>query len=179
MQKKTARPLLFAIIYLFLFMGIGVKNLYAKERAGVVLTPAYSFFSNLKNHNFKKLWNLLTLNSKQYITDNIENSFKKHHVKIGKNKIYQNMSKGGYIAKAYWTGFLKTFKPNMVLKYSVWKIKSIGSKSAKIEIDYKYGKAPTIFDMYKQNGKWKFGLIESLYGRILMKKITHAVINKF
>ena len=134
---------------------------------------------SLKEHNYHKLWGLLTVNSKKYIVGSIENSFKKNNVKIGEKKIYQNMSKGGYIAKAYWTGFLKTFKPDTVLKYSVWKVKSVGSKSAKIEIDYKYGKAPTIFDMYKQKGKWKFGLEESLYGRILMKKITHAVINKF
>ena len=89
------------------------------------------------------------------------------------------MEKGGYIAKSYWSGFLKEFKPNMVLKYSTWKIKSLRSKTALIEIDYKYAKAPTLFKMYKQRGKWKFGLFESLYNRVLMRKIVNGVLSKF
>ena len=177
MLKLSAVLILSSMLYATAFQN---KNLYAKAaRTGSVLTPAFSFFMNLKEHNYDKLWGILTINSKKYIVGGIEKSFKKNSVKIGEKKIYIDMSKGGYIAKAYWTGFLKTFKPDMVLKYSVWKVKSIGSKKAEIEIDYKYGKAPTIFDIYKEKGKWRFGLIESLYGRILMGKITHAVINKF
>ena len=173
--------ILFVVCLLLFSAGllVNANSSYAKENAGDVLTPPFSFFLNLKEHNYDKLWGLLTDNSKKYIADSIEKSFKKNHVKIGEKKIYGNMSEGGYIAKAYWGGFLKTFKPNTVLKYSIWKVKSIGSNKAQIAINYKYGKGSTIFDVYKQRGKWKFGLIESLYGRILMKKITHAVINKF
>ena len=171
----------FAVCLLLISLAllVNANNSYAKENAGDVLTPAFSFFLNLKEHNYDKLWSLLTNDSKKYIVNSIEKSIKKNHGKITEKKIYGNMSKGGYIAKAYWKGFLKTFKPNMVLKYSIWKVKSIGSNIAQIEINYKYGKGNTIFDVYKQKGKWKFGLIESLYGRLLMKKITHAVINKF
>ena len=180
MQKKTICPVFILIICFLIFISMGAKNSFAKkERGDAALTSAFSFFVNLKEHNFKKLWRLLTLSSRQYIVGSIENSLIKNNVKIGKNRIYKNMSDGGYIAKAYWDGFLKTFKTSMVLKYSVWKIKSIGSKKAQIEIDYKYAKGPTFLKIYKQKGKWRFGLIESLYGRMLMGKIAHKVLNKF
>jgi hypothetical protein len=154
-------------------------NVYAKERAGAVLTPAYSFFVNLKNHNYIKLWPLLTSFSKQTIVNNIEKSFIRNKIKIGVRRINKSMKNGGYIAKSYWKGFLKGFNPNMVLKYSVWKIKSIGSTTAQIEIDYKYAKAPTFLKIYKQKGRWKLGLFETFYNRLLMKKITNGILNKF
>lgn len=171
-----------ALFYLSLLLLISLPNAscYAKNgKAGEVLFPAYYFFVNLKNHNYKKVWSVLTSSSKKSIIAEIKSSFIKNKIKIGSQKINNSMEKGGYIAKSYWGGFLKEFKPNMVLKYSTWKIKSARSKTAVIEIDYKYAKAPTLFEMYKQHGKWKFGLFESLYNRILMGKIVHGVLNKF
>ena len=171
-----------ALVCLSLFLSISLPNAscYAENgKAGEVLFPAYSFFVNLKKHNYKKVWSVLTSSSKKSIIAKIKSSFIKNKIKIGSQKINNSMEKGGYIAKSYWGGFLKEFKPNMVLKYSTWKIKSLRSKTALIEIDYKYAKAPTLFKMYKQRGKWKFGLFESLYNRVLMGKIVNGVLSKF
>lgn len=173
------RQFIIILIAAFLTLSFQCGVSYAKERAGAVLFPAYSFFVNLKNHNYKKTWSLLTHSSRKTIVKEIEGSFVKKKINIGVRRISKSMKTGGYIAKSYWGGFLKSFNPDMVLKYSAWKVKSIGSKKARIEIDYKYAKAPTFLKMYKQNGKWRLGLMESLYGRILMGKIAHKVLNKF
>jgi len=165
----------FVLAAMLYVMAFQTANVYAKERSGAVLAPAYSFFVNLKNHNFKNIWPLLTRYSRKTIVNDIENSFIKNKIKISADKINKSMKTGGYIAKSYWKGFLTSFNPNMALKYSVWKIKSIGTKTALIELKYKYAKAPTILKVYKQKGRWKFGLIETFYNRILMKKLVHSV----
>ena len=172
----------YGVFLVFVFLSLlSAKNSYSEGRAGkgAVLYTAYSFFASLKNNNYKKAWSLLTSKSKSFIIDRIKNSFVKNKVNIGKSEIRKSMKTGGYIAKAYWGGFLKSFNPDMLLKYSTWKIKSVSSDSAEIEINYRYAKAPAFLKIFRQNGGWKFGLTETFYSRMLMRKIAKNVINKF
>lgn len=175
-MKLVAIAIISALVCLTLPLKAYAKN----EKAGAVLFPAYSFFVNLNSHNYKNAWSFLTKSSHIAIINEIENSFAKNNIKnISGQKISNSMKNGGFISKSYWRGFLKSFNPKMVIKYSVWTIKSIGAKTAQIEINYKYGKAPTFLKMYKEDGKWKFGLYETFYGRMIMGKIVSGVISKF
>lgn len=181
-KKRLGR---FYVIVLFALILTGmivfpVKS-YSREKAGsgVVLKPAFSFYLNLKEGKYARAWSFLTPVSKEAIIDKIQSFYAKSKIKIKKSRILYNLKTGGRIAKYFWNGYTRSFNPDAVLKYSVWKIKSVGEKKALIEIDYKYGKAPAYFKIYKINGSWKFGLIESLYSRILMKKMANGVFNRF
>ena len=173
----------FFVFFALFFLNLAsAKNSYSDGQGpgkDAVLYPAYSFFESLKNNNYKKAWSLLTSASKSFIVGRIKDSFVKNRVSTGRAEIRKNMKTGGYIARAYWGGFLKSFNPDMLLKYSTWKIKSVGSGSAEIEIKYRYAKAPAFLKEYRQDGGWKFGLTETFYQRLLMRKIAKNVINKF
>lgn len=84
------------------------------------------------------------------------------------------MKSGGYIAKAYWNGYLKSFNPKIALKYSRWKIKFIRSDSAEIQINYIYSKQTALLKVFKENKEWKFGLIESFWTRKALKNVVNT-----
>jgi len=82
------------------------------------------------------------------------------------------MKSGGGIARAYWSGYLKSFNPKIVLKYSKWKVKSIESDTAEIQINYIYSKQTAFLKVFKEKNKWKFGLTESFWARKALNKMV-------
>jgi hypothetical protein len=60
---------------------------------------------------------------------------------------------------------MKNFDPNMVLEQSKWEIESVKSDKAEIRILYKKASNPAILRMFKEQGRWKAGLVESFWTR--------------
>ncbi len=163
------------IMLLLLLFYAGASYAYRESARSAVISPAYSFFVNVDNNNYKKAWSYLTAMSKKSIVLNIENAYKKDKISINPSKIDKSMKSGGRIAKAYWRGFLKSFNPRIVLKYSKWKIKFIHSNAAEIQINYKYSKQAAFFKLFKENNKWKFGLVESFLNRTILGDIAAKI----
>ena len=147
---------------------------YKKGSEDRVISPVYSFFADVNAHDYAKIWSCLTEASKKNIVQSIESSFKKNKINMSPPEISGNMKSGGYIAKAYWNGYLKSFNPKIALKYSRWKIKFIRSDSAEIQINYIYSKQTALLKVFKENKEWKFGLIESFWTRKALKNVVNT-----
>ncbi|MHB8232040.1 MAG: hypothetical protein ACYDDB_03970 [bacterium] len=161
-----------------LFFNNGACYAYKRGAVSAVISPAYSFFADISNRDYAKAWANLTAASQKNIVESIKSAYKSDKINIGSLEIYKNMKSGGDIAAAYWKGYLKSFNPKMLLKYSIWSIKFIHSKIAEIKIKYIYSKHTALLKVFKENKKWKFGLAESLWTRAVLNKDI-AAINKF
>jgi hypothetical protein len=171
-KQAFAPVILSALLVLLLLFQTSACYAYQENSKTAVITPVYSFFSQLNNHSYSKAWSYLTSESQKDIVQSIQNSCKKDNVNISRKKISKDMKSGGGIARAYWSGYLKSFNPKIVLKYSKWKVKSIESDTAEIQINYIYSKQTAFLKVFKEKNKWKFGLTESFWARKALNKMV-------
>lgn len=137
-------------------------NYSQREKEDVVLNKADECFQAMQNEDFVKVWSLLSLKSKLQIVDSVYKSLLKANIKTYTRKDLEgDFDRGGPISKSFWSGYLKTFSPKMVLDESVWQKVDFDGNKAKIVIKYKKATAPFDLKMYKEDGEWKVGLIET------------------
>jgi hypothetical protein len=80
---------------------------------------------------------------------------------MSKDQIKKNFETGGTIAQAYWDSYLDTFDTDMVLEQSRWEMGKIGKGRAQINIIYKKAERPAVIQMFKEEGSWRVGLVET------------------
>ncbi len=136
------------------------------------LNAVEGFFKDLKERHYIEVWNRLTEKSKIKIVDDVAKAFEKRGQIINKKEIYQDFSQNGYIAKAYWEGFLSYFNPDMVLIDSTWEPSKFTNSYGEIKIRYKNNENPAILKVYLENGEWKIGLTESFW--IIKEKVLRG-----
>ncbi|MEM3845192.1 MAG: hypothetical protein QXU98_05770 [Candidatus Parvarchaeota archaeon] len=155
--------LLFSFVIIFLaFPRFSYANYEQREKVDNVLNTANAFFEKMQKHDFADLWNFLSNKSKDKIVTNVYKNLLKSKIQgYSENQIRQDFKNDGPIAQSFWTGYLKTFNPNMVLNESVWEKVEFDGKKAKIVIKYKKASEPFYLQMVKENGDWKVGLIET------------------
>ncbi|WP_291490557.1 hypothetical protein [Desulfurella sp.] len=161
--KKT---LVLCILIIFSFITLIPKVSYAnyeqREKVDKVLNTANSFFENMQNKDFKSVWANLSSGSKDKIIESVYKNLLKSKIKTySKSSIEEDFKSDGAIAQSFWSGYLKAFDPNMVLNESVWKKVKFDGNKAIIVIKYKKAQEPFDLKMYKENGSWKVGLIET------------------
>lgn len=66
---------------------------------------------------------------------------------------------------SYWFNFLVSFNPEMVLSQSNWDVGFVKGNKAEIIITYKTAQQPAKLRMFKENGMWKTGLVETFWAR--------------
>lgn len=71
---------------------------------------------------------------------------------------------GGPIARDYWNAFLRRFDPDVALDHSRWEIGSVGTDRAEILITRHGADHPATLKMFREDGGWKAGLIETFWG---------------
>lgn len=161
-------------IYILLFLIISFPTFTASSNLAAtsndvdsILSPAESLFKMMREKNYVKIWFFLSNNSKNAIIDdtykNIMNFAKERGKKMAysKEQIEDNFSKGSAIAQAYWNSYLNAFDPDMVLEQSKWEMGKVGKGRAQINIMYRKAERPAVIQMYKEDGVWKVGLIET------------------
>jgi len=104
----------------------------------------------------------LSRKSKNTIVEEVHKSLKG---KIPKEKIYEDFEKVGPLAQAYWNGFLSTFNPDLVLEHCKWEFGKINRDKAEIILTYEKSKNPAILQMFKEEGRWRVGLVETFWTR--------------
>lgn len=174
--KQAIAPFILtaSVLLLFLFFS---KSCYSYKASpnDKVIEVVYSFFASVKAGNYPKTWSCLTQASKKGIVQSIENSFKKNKINgVSAGEIRNDMKSGGGIAGAYWGGYLKSFNPEIALKYSKWKVRFIHSDSAEIQINYIYSKQTAFLKAFKENNRWKFGLTESFWTRKALNNVVNT-----
>jgi len=72
---------------------------------------------------------------------------------------------GGPIARDYWDAFLRRFDPDVALEHSHWQIGSVGNDRAEILLTRHGADRPAVLKMFRENGGWKAGLVETFWSR--------------
>lgn len=160
-QKKF----IILILAFSLFFLPRVASLYASESEEEILNALEGFFISLKEKQFADAWDTLTSKSKNTIINEVYKEVNKKETRVGREVIKQDFDTNGELLKAYWTSFLQNFDPDSVLKQSVWNIGKIEKNTAVIVLQHKKSEYPAEMKLYRENGKWKVGLIETFWTR--------------
>lgn len=138
---------------------------YAGKTEDEILKVTEGFFIALKEKRFTDAWELLTIKSRDTIIDEVYRDINKTKAKIGKEVVRQEFDKKGDLFLIYWNSFVRDFDPNTVLEQSVWNMGEIKDNKATIILQYKRSEYPAELKIYKENGKWQFGLVETFWTR--------------
>jgi choline kinase len=153
------------IIFIFFVVISSTVTLHADKIEDEILNTAEGFFIALKEKRFADAWELLTVKSKNTIISEVYKDINKTRAKIGKGVVREEFDKKGDLFLIYWNAFVKDFDPSTVLEQSVWNLGEIKDNKAIIILQYKRSDYPAELKIYKEDGKWQFGLVESFWAR--------------
>lgn len=151
-------------IYLFFIFPGYVDQAHAKE-ALPVLEAAESLFKAMKAAEYPKIWNLLTLKSRENILDDVYKAMSKEGASISRDDLHADFASGGSYATAYWGAYLNVFDPDAVLEHSKWDIGIIKKDRAEIVIHHRKSERPARLLLYREQNLWKVGLEETFRPR--------------
>jgi len=138
---------------------------FADKTEDEILSVAEGFFVALKEKRFADAWNLLTIKSKNTIVDEVYRGINKTNTKIGRDVVGEEFEKRGELFKIYWDAFSKKFDADTVLSQSVWNIGEIKQDISVLILRYKRSEYDSDLKIYKEDGQWRFGLVESYWSR--------------
>ncbi|MCL4490447.1 MAG: hypothetical protein M1510_00870 [Nitrospirae bacterium] len=153
------------VIFVIIVVITSIVNVYADKTEDEILGRTEGFFIALKEKRFADAWELLTVKSRDTVIDEVYRDINKTKAKIGKEVIREEFDKKGDLFLIYWNAFVKDFDPATVLEQSVWNMGKIKENKAIIILQYKKTEYPAELKIYKENGKWQFGLVESFWTR--------------
>jgi hypothetical protein len=120
----------------------------------------------MKIRDYRGIWGTLSAASRETIVDETRKSIARSGGKeVPKEELRRDFDEGGPIARGYWNGFLLQFNPDLVLEQSRWEKGPIGSDRAEIRITYKTAEKPALLKLFREEGGWKVGLVETFWGR--------------
>jgi hypothetical protein len=151
-----------ALVVLIIFSHLSPPCIANDSEIGKILAAAESHFQAMERMSYPAIWGLLTVRSKKTIIREVQKNSKGVYTE---EQIATDFSMGGIIARSYWNGFLDTFDPEMVLEESRWEMGKIKGKQAEIIITYQSAERPAILRMYKEDDRWKVGLVETFWSR--------------
>jgi len=132
-----------------------------------ILSAADNLFVQMKNKDYKAIWESISSETKEIIINDVYKASKKLNIEIKKEYLASDFSSNGHNAQAYWNSYLTFFDPVMVLEQCEWKMGKIEKNEAEVILQYKKSDKPAILKMYKENDKWKVGLEESFGTRTI------------
>lgn len=119
----------------------------------------------MKNKDFRGIWETLSAASRQTIVDETRKSIRRAGGEdLSKEDVRRDFDDGGPIAREYWSGFLRHFDPDLVLEQSRWEKVAIDKDRAEIHIIYKTAEKPALLKLYREEGSWRVGLVETFWG---------------
>lgn len=131
----------------------------------IVLTSAESLFKLMQSKDYAKIWGFLSQKSRDTIVHDTYKAIKANSGICSEEHIYKDFAGGNKLSRAYWDAFLHNFDPKMILEQSKWEIGSINKDNAEITIIFIKAKNPATLKMYKEEGIWRVGLVESFWTR--------------
>ncbi len=130
------------------------------------LNAAESLFQTMKEKDYRRIWALLTQKSKEVIvSDVIKAETNRGNPDLTKQNVTVDFSDGGPLSRSYWNAFLDNFDPDAVLTQSKWDVGKFQKNRGEIVIRYRKSEGPALLQMYKEQGLWKVGLVETFWSR--------------
>ena len=130
-----------------------------------VLTSAETLFKSMKSRQYSRIWELLSLKSRNAIVSDTYKELKSSTGSYSEELVEKDFAAGDILSRAYWNAFLNNFDPVIVLEQSKWEIESISKDKAEIKITFKKADKPAILKMSREDGIWKVGLTETFWTR--------------
>jgi hypothetical protein len=161
----------FLSVIFSLLLGIAIPcTLKAQDNAesiNAVLDSAERYFIFLRAREYKEAWELLSDKSQKTIIKDVYKASNKIGADTTIEDIRQDFDNSGVISRNYWNSFLDTFDPDLILEKSRWKIGFVEEKKAEIIIKQRRSEEPARLKLFKENNKWKVGLVETFWTRKL------------
>ena len=157
----------FVIFVIFLIVQLST-HIHAKDlndEEGIILTSAESLFKSMQKKDYAQIWRSLSQESRDTIVQDTYKALKPNSGVYSVEGLGKDFTDGGSLSGAYWNAFLQKFDPMMILEQSRWEMESVKSDKAEIRIIYKKAQSPAFLKMFKEDGAWKAGLVESFWTR--------------
>jgi hypothetical protein len=158
---------LFLVFASLLSFSVIAQGVGPEAEQDAILSSAESLFRAMNDRRYSDIWSHLTLESRSRITATVAKAISQAAALAEKGKAYSDeeisgdFRDGGTLSQAYWNSYLDTFNPDLALEQSAWTLANNDKVKAEIEIKYKKSDRPAVLRMYKQEGKWKVGLLET------------------
>jgi hypothetical protein len=128
-----------------------------------LLDSASGMFEAMRDRDIRAVWAFLSNKSKATIVTEIRQTSARAGAIYSQEQITADMQVGGLIARTYWKAFLENFDPRPVLEESRWELSNVKKDRGEIVIQHKRAEWPARLKMYKENGFWKVGLVETFW----------------
>jgi hypothetical protein len=146
------------------------------NRAGEsrILAAAESFFLALRDGSFDGAWRLLTKKSRERIIDDVFRSMRKEDDSVEREDVADDFRENGILFRSYWNSFRAGVDVDSVLDKSRWEMGEVEGNLAVINITYPESSGITRLKLYREQGLWKVGLVETFrtrWARKFLEKI--------
>lgn len=134
-----------------------------------ILASAESLFQSMKARDYPAIFAVLSAKSREKIVGETSSALAAApSPKIpapGPEAVRSDFIAGGPIARDYWDAFLRRFDPDAALEHSRWEIGSVGKDRAEILLTHRGADHPATLKMFREDGGWKAGLVETFWSR--------------
>ncbi len=111
-------------------------------------------------------WRSLTEASRAAIVDDMHKSLSRTvNPPPSREEVRRDFEADGPLARAYWSGFLKRFNPEMALSHSLWEMGPVEGDRAEVRMTYETSDRPAVVRLFREDGSWKVGLVETFWLR--------------
>ena len=138
-----------------------------------ILARAEFLFQSMKTRDYPAIFAALSAKSRETIVAETSSalaaaeppSSPARDPAPGPEEVRGDFVAGGPIARDYWDAFLRRFDPDAALEHSRWQIGSVGKDRAEILLTHHGADRPATLKMYREDGGWKAGLVETFWSR--------------
>ncbi len=180
-----AVAVLFFVLELFNFHPAYAASLEDHPAVPGILSRAESLFQSMKSRDYPAIFAALSARSRETIVAETSSSLAAAvkqaapgkppaadtpsaiatNPSPGPEAVRNDFVVGGPIARDYWDAFLRRFDPDVALEHSRWQIGSVGKDRAEILLTRHGADRPAVLKMFRENGGWKAGLVETFWER--------------
>ena len=169
-MTQTIRLFVLLLIYSLVLSAAALHGCRARPTVpdeptvGKILATAESTFVAMKERDYVGTWASLSAHTRNTIVDDTIKAIARGGTGPAlREGIERDFREGGPVAKSYWDGILRGFDPDKALKDSRWEMGEVAGDEATVYITYKKAEKPAVILLFKEDGAWKTGLVESFW----------------
>jgi len=133
-----------------------------------ILASAESLFQSMKSRDYPAIFAGLTAKSRETIVAETASALAaewtaRPGIPPDPEAVRRDLAAGGPIAREYWDAFLRRFDPDLALERSRWEIGTVDTDKAEILLTHHGADHPAVLEMFREDGGWKVGLVETFW----------------
>ena len=124
---------------------------------------AREFFQTIESKDYSGVWERITAESREKIIDAIYKEQKNTGESSTRGIIRSDFNRCGPVCESFWKAYFKAFDPDSTLKQSRWDLGYIKKRKAEIWITHMRADRPAKVKLFREEGTWKIGVMESFW----------------